>query len=77
MLVNQKFGLPQLGALFAIPFIPDEMLLLTLPANVGRFPDSPFFLLRSEIIAILLVRMRVAISCNIQKVGRLAAHFFF
>ena len=73
MLVSQKVGPSQFGALWRALSIFRGMFLLTLSAKIDHSPESPFW--RFEIIAVLFVRLWAAISCKIQDVGLSEVYF--
>ena len=73
ILVSQKFGASQFGVFCKTLSVFVVMFLLTLPAKTDHSPESPFW--RSEIIAMLFVRLRAAISCNAQEVGLFEVYF--
>ena len=74
MLVSQKLGSSQLGVLRGALSIFKGVFLLTLSAENRPSPETPFW--RFEIIAALFARLRAAISCNVQDVGRFEVYFF-
>ena len=71
MFASQNFGSSQSGTLCLSPSICGGTFLLISPAQIDLFPESPFR--RFDIIAVLVVRLWTANSCNIQDDGLVAA----
>ena len=74
MLANRKFGHSHSGALRAALLPCVEMSLLSLPSQIDHSPESPFW--RFEIMAVFVVGLWAANSCNAKDVGLLDVYIF-
>ena len=74
MFANHQFGHSHSGTLRTVPLLCVETFLLSLSARIDHSPEFPFW--RFEIMAIFVVRLWAANSCNIQDVGLSGAYIF-